>query len=292
MFSKLWIINLAIAGLVAFLGVNAVREWSGKESRVSAVDQTPAATTEKAKPALPKVAQPAAGSIPPQEAFNVVVEKNLFAAEREEIKEEVKPPPPPPAKNQAKKEPEPPKLTFTLYGVLITRSYKGALLSFAEEQGQRRRPQPGQTKQDGGPGWYETGEGEGDWKIASIEKEKVLISVGGASTEVLLYDKEKPKQRTAMAAKSQGPTVVTIATQAAAPAKAAVVGERLPGKGSDTEPAPSQRVEEKRVVETKRQPGSISSRLGTGLSTRTSREGSSSSSSYSTSRTPTFMRSR
>ena len=291
MFSKLWIINLAIAGLVAFLGVNAVREWSGKESHVSAVDQTPAATAEKAKPALPKVAQPAARSIPPQEAFNVVVEKNLFAAEREEIKEEVKPPPPPPPQKQVKKEPEPPKLQFTLYGVLISKPYKGALLSFSEDQAQKKRPQPAQA-QPGGPRWYETGEGEGNWKIASIEKEKVLISLNGASVEVLLYDKEKPKQRTAMAAKSKGPTVVTIATQTAAPAKAAVVGERLPGKGSDTEPAASQRVEEKRVVETKRQPGSISSRLGTGLSTRTSREGSSSSSSYSTSRTPTFMRSR
>jgi hypothetical protein len=164
-------------------------------------------------------------------------------------------------------------------------------LSFSEDQAQKKRPQPAQS-QPAGPRWYETGEGEGDWKVTSIEKEKALISVGGTSTEVLLYDKEKPKQRTAMAAKSQGPTVVTIATQAAAPAKATVVGEKVSEKDSGTETKESQRVEEKRVIETKKQPGSISSRLGTGLSTRTSRDGSSESTSYSSSRIPPFMRSK
>lgn len=290
MFSKLWIINLAIAGLVAFLGINAVREWSGKEDGVSTVEQVPAAAADKAKPASPKVVQPAAISIPPQEAFKVVVEKNLFAAEREEIKEEVKAPPPPPPAKQAKKEPEPPKWNFTLYGVLISKAYKGALLSFAEEQAQRRRAPSPQARQPGGPGWYETGEGEGDWKVASIEKEKVVISVGGASTEVLLYDREKPKQRVVAVAKNQGPTVVTIASQAAAPAKATVVGEKATEKDSASEPKESRGVEEKRVIETRREPGTISSRLGTGLSTRTSREGS--SSTLSSSRIPSFMRSR
>ncbi len=290
MFSKLWIINMVIAGIAAFLGVNAIREWSGKDTAVPVVEPASSGPAEKAKPVMPKVAQPASRTIPPQEAFNVVVEKNLFASEREELKEEVKPPPAPASPpKQEKKEPEPAKWTFTLYGVMITKSYKGALLSFSEDQAQKRKPHPSQS-QPAGPRWYETGEGEGDWKIASIEKEKVLISVGGASTEVLLYDKEKPKQRTVMAVKSQGPTVVTIATQAPGQTKAMVVGEKGTEKEAGTEQ--SQRVEEKRVSETKKQPGSISSRLGTGLSTRTSREGSTESSSYSTSRTPTFMRSR
>ncbi|RJR19314.1 MAG: hypothetical protein C4582_10685, partial [Desulfobacteraceae bacterium] len=127
------------------------------------------------------------------------------------------------------------------------------------------------------------------------EKDKVVVSVGGAAKDVRLYDKEKPKQRAVLAGKTQGPTVVTIATQAAAASQPTVVGEKGSAKEPESGTTEQVRAEERRIVETKKQEGTSTSRIGTSLSTRTAREGSGlgeSTSTYPPSRLPQFMRKR
>jgi hypothetical protein len=295
---KIWMINIVLAGLAAYLGVSAAREWTKGET---VLVQAPAASqeTQKTQAQRPPSTQPR--TMPRQEAFKVVVEKNLFASEREEIKEEVKPPPPAQQAAPPKPEPEPAKFSFTLYGMIATKGVKKALIDSSEEQAAGKKPRPQEKKaKPSGPQWYEVGEGEDGWTLASVERDKVVIKVGKESQVVNLYDKEKPKQRAAAVAKSQGPTVVTVATQAAASAQPTIVGEKATGKESEAgttearskEKAPS---EEKRVVTTS------TSRLGTGLSTRGTGESSlqrdslgrsETSTRYPTSRLPPFLRQR
>lgn len=295
---KLWMINIVLAVLAAYLGVNASRELTREDT---ILDQVPAAVQEAQKtPAQrPPAAPPRAA--PRQDAFNVVVEKNLFASEREEIKEEVKPAQPAQQAAPPKPEPEPVKFSFTLYGVIATKGVKKALIASSEDQaaGKRQRPQERQAK-PAGPQWYEVGEGEEGWSLASIEKDKVIVAVGKERQEVALYDKERPKQRAAPVAKSQGPTVVTVATQAAASAQPTIVGEKGAGKEPESGTAEA-RIQEKASSEEKRVVTTSTSRLGTGLSTRGSGESSlhrdslgrsETSTRYPTSRLPPFTRQR
>lgn len=295
---KIWMINVGLAVLATYLGVNAAKEWSRE---IAVMEQPAPAAQEGQRPQVQKTPPALPREMPRKESFNVVVENNLFASEREEIKEEVKPAP---AAQQAKPpqpEPEPVKVTFTLYGIIATKGAKKALLSFSEEQtaGRKQRP-PDRQARPQAPQWYEVGEGEESWKIESIERDKVVVAVGKDKTVVPLYDKEKPKQRAAAVAKSQGPTVVTVATQAAASGQPAVIGEKGAGKEHESGEGAT-RSQHQETSEEKKQAAALKSRTGTSLSTRSSGESalrrdtlgrSDTSSTYPPSRLPPFVRQR
>ncbi|MBW2354884.1 MAG: hypothetical protein JRF51_16900, partial [Deltaproteobacteria bacterium] len=99
MFSRIWLINLILILGALFFGLKAYGVWTRD---VASPLQTPPRETRKGsagkgsvKKGLPKK------RLLPESAFSVVVEKNLFAPERKEVKPEA-------AKPKAKA-PQPPK---------------------------------------------------------------------------------------------------------------------------------------------------------------------------------------
>jgi len=78
-FSRIWIINILLAGFVVFFGVLSFEVWSRGDEKI------PEMQTGKS----PEKALPAKGiaerTVPPDATFAIVAEKNLFSSSRSEI---------------------------------------------------------------------------------------------------------------------------------------------------------------------------------------------------------------
>lgn len=211
--SKKWWVNVLLAGLAVFLGFKAYGAWSLRA--VVPPDETVAATL----PAGPQISvvqrtPVAAGN------YDLVVAKNLFVAEREEIIPA--PPEPEPKKAPEKKPEEKPTLTraeqravarLGLMGVVLTDDRKTALI----RDGGRGRGRGGQ--------WVVEGDEIEGMRVSEISDEMVLLKSGDLEVEILLYDPEKSRRRTAprAPAKAARPTVVSSPPPAAAGGEKAVL---------------------------------------------------------------------
>lgn len=134
--------------------------------------------------------------------YTAIAEKNIFSPERKEFPILTQPG----AMGEIKKPTVRPQLI--LYGVTITEDYQSATLS---------NPAPVQRRGEKEIVTLKTGEKLGDYKLAKILPDRVVMESGDDSFEVLLHDPKNPKKRISVRTEVKPATVAT-ATPAQAPA--------------------------------------------------------------------------
>ncbi|MBN2438464.1 MAG: hypothetical protein JXL20_07660 [Deltaproteobacteria bacterium] len=196
--SKIWLINVSLAALIVFFGIMSFDVWLNGDEAI------PELQTGKS----PEKTLPVKGIIertmPPESTFGIVVDKNLFSSNRtESIPEKDKTGP----LNISE------KMVF-LYGVVIAGGRKQALISNPET-----KPEAGKYKPK--DKWVKVGDAVGNFSVADIRKDRIILADGANQHEILLYDEKKPARKTTVAQPSAAPTVVAAGPAAAAPVTAA-----------------------------------------------------------------------
>jgi hypothetical protein len=133
----------------------------------------------------------------PREAFNVIGEKNIFNPDRKEFSSV--------AAGAAAKPVTRPQIS--LYGVVIVGEYESATII-----------NPGRTLHKGEreTKTIKVGESVGDYKLAKILPDRIVMEGGEDSFEVLLYDPRSPKKRLEVRTPA-APAAVTSASPSATP---------------------------------------------------------------------------
>ena len=184
MFSKIGIINVLLALLFTFFVIKTYGVWEKGDNRTSENQMV-----EKAEPHSEK--KVTKRRLPPDSYYKAVVERSLLSPDRAEFIPEV-------LESEQEVEPEKvPGRKIALYGVIIMEDYATALVSNPEIK-------PG----DKPDLWVRMGDKLGDLKVASIQKESILLTDGTKQYKISLYDQSRPKQRSTVA-KTAKPMVVT-----------------------------------------------------------------------------------
>jgi hypothetical protein len=210
-FSKIWLINISLAVLVIFFGIKSLEVWSKGDETIAEIQTGKNSTNPLPRKMITK------RTMPPESAYGIVVDKNLFFPDRAEfIPDESEPETKAPqAKVSGKK--------ILLYGVVLMDDYKKALISNpVPEEGERRAK------------WVKTGDQIGDFSVTGIKKDSIILAEGAKKYEIFLYDKDKPKRRTTAAGKSR-PTVVTTKPAAKSKKRPPMPGISKGEKSSDGE---------------------------------------------------------
>jgi hypothetical protein len=184
-FSKIWLINVVLAVFIVFFGMMSFDVWLKG-------DETIPETRSGKSPEKPLQGKGIIErAMPPDSAFGIVVEKNLFSSNRtESIPEKQKPGPLTISENM-----------IFLYGVIVTGDRKQALISNPESG-----PEAGKSRAK--DKWIKVGDTFGNFSVADIQKDRIILTDGVNRHEILLYDKNKPARQVIVAEKSAAPTVV------------------------------------------------------------------------------------
>lgn len=192
MFSRIFVVNILLAVAAVFLGIKTHGVWfpeieTPKEDRhLQQASDRPTRTVKSSR-------------MPLESAFRIVVDKNLFSPQREWLEPEEQEPEP--------EIPQPNTLAgqIVLYGVVLVDGYERALVKIP-------RPKPGERPSK----WVKLGDTIADFKVAGIEKDKIVLAEGAKRFEVFLYDKDQPKLR-AGGVRETKPTVVITETNKSRP---------------------------------------------------------------------------
>ncbi|RZB38048.1 MAG: hypothetical protein SRB2_00394 [Desulfobacteraceae bacterium Eth-SRB2] len=184
MFSKIGIINILLAFVFTFFVIKTYGVWKTGKNIIS-VNQV----IEKAKPQSEKRVDQR--RLLPDSYYKSVVERCLFSPDRAEFIPEV-------LESEPEVAPEKiPGRKIILYGVVMMKDYATALVSNPEIK-------PGDKPEL----WIRSGDRLGIFKVASIQKESILLTDGTKEYKILLYDQSIPKQRS-IVVKTAKPVVVT-----------------------------------------------------------------------------------
>ncbi len=210
-FSKIWLINISLAVCVVFFGIVSFDVWSKGDETIQEV-QT-GKSSEKPLPGKRIMER----TMPPESTYGIVADKNLFSSDRLEF-------------IPTKAEPGPLKISekmIFLYGVVLTDDRKMALIS-NPETGSQAGKKPVRDK------WVKVGDTMGNFSVTDIRKDRIILSGGARTHEILLYDKNKPARKIVVAEKPKTPTP-TAGTTGSAVAAAATKSDNQP---------PTSRIEE------------------------------------------------
>jgi type II secretory pathway component PulC len=187
--SRIWLINVALLGIVSFFGIKTYGVWSHpggipekKTTFKSAVRsaKTPIAATRK--------------KMPPAGVYDIIVKKDLFDPERQHVVEEVS------EKETDVKDVPTMSTNVFLYGVVLTQSSRQALMTDPDKKTRRKKVL-----------WVREGDNLGDFRVSRIEREKVVLEKDGKTYDISLYDKKKPKSQLPVRAKRvEKPKVATV----------------------------------------------------------------------------------
>ncbi len=154
------------------------------------------------------------------QSFIFVSQNNIFTPERKEFPVI----PPPGAAGQAQQPKVRPKIT--LYGVTLAGDYQSA--SIADDRPRMKGERETRNVKVGDP--------VGDFKVAKILPDRIMMEATGDSFEVLLYDAKAPKLRTYAKTEAKPATVTStlptagpLSTAVPPPAAGAPVPSPLPG---------------------------------------------------------------
>ena len=187
---------MALAAAVVFMAVMTYDIWTQKDETIPETQ-----TTQKTVAAQP-VKKIDEGIMPPESGYGIVVEKNLFSANRAEVLPER-------SKSDSLKISE---KKIYLYGTVIMGENKQALITNPESGSDAAKKQSKDK-------WIKIGDTVGNFKVSDIAKDKIVLADGAVKHEILLYDQNKPERQKAVAQKPAAPTVVATGTTApAAPA--------------------------------------------------------------------------
>jgi hypothetical protein len=201
-FSKIWLINILMAAFVVFFGVMSFDVWLKGDETIPEIrsDKSP----EKSPPGKGIIER----VLPPESAYGIVVDKNLFSSNRSEVV---------PEKQKLGPLTISEKMIF-LYGVVVTGDRKQALISNPESG-----PEAGMSRAK--DKWVKVGDTMGNFSVVEIKKDRIILAEGANRHEILLYDKNKPARQTTVVEKSTAPMVVsTGTTQPTAAAEKPVTG--------------------------------------------------------------------
>lgn len=153
--------------------------------------------------------------------YTAIAEKNLFNPERKEFPLMIQTG----TGGEIRKPIVRPQII--LYGVTITENYQSATLS-----------NPGGSLQKGGKEivTLRAGEKLGEYKVAKVLPDRVVMELGEDSFEVLLYDPKNPKKRTFVRTEVKPATVATAASQTSSVPAAPVSGTPPPEKVAPASP--------------------------------------------------------
>jgi len=185
-----------MAAFVVFFGIMSFDVWSKGDETI------PEIQTGKSPEKPPPGKRIMERTMTPESTYGIVADKNLFSSNRSEsipVPVELKPGP--------LKISE--KMIF-LYGV-VTGDRKQALISnpeFGPEAGKSRAKDK----------WVKVGDTLGNFSVADIRKDRIILTEGASTHEILLYDKNKPARQTIVVEKSAAPAVVSTGSTAAAAA--------------------------------------------------------------------------
>ncbi len=224
LFSKIWLINAVLAALLVFSGMMGFEAWS----------QGDRAIPEPQSDKRPAKAMPVQGVaervVPPEPTFAVVVEKNLFSSSRTEAIPE-------------KSKSGPPKVsekTIYLYGVVVAGHSKQALISNPD-------PGPAAGKRSARDKWIKVGDTLGNFSVADIRQDRIILAEGATQHEILLYDAKKPARQTVVAPPvAATPTVVTAGAE---PAKEGTAASAPPATPPPVAAPPARAAEGKSAPE-------------------------------------------
>ena len=201
-FSKIWLINILMAAFVVFFGIMSFDVWSKGDETI------PEIQTGKSPEKPPPGKRIMERTMTPESTYGIVADKNLFSSNRSEsIPVELKPGP--------LKISE--KMIF-LYGVVVTGDRKQALISNPESG-----PEAGKSRAK--DKWVKVGDTLGNFSVADIRKDRIILTEGASTHEILLYDKDKPARQTTVVEKSAAPAVVSTGSTAPTAAAAKPVTE-------------------------------------------------------------------
>ena len=201
-FSKIWLINISLALFIVFLGIMSFDVWSKGDETI------PEIRTGKSPEKPPPGKMIMERAMTPESTYGIVADKNLFSSNRSEsIPVELKPGP--------LKISE--KMIF-LYGVVVTGDRKQALISNPESG-----PEAGKSRAK--DKWVKVGDTQGNFSVADIRKDRIILTEGASTHEILLYDKDKPARQTTVVEKSAAPAVVSTGSTAPTAAAAKPVTE-------------------------------------------------------------------
>ena len=207
MISRIWLINIILAFLVAFLGYRAYGVWSREipDMHISLKPKKVSQSIQQSELKLDK--QP----LPQEKDYAVLIDQNLFSPERKEVLLEEKEPAKAEEKQYAiaKKSLDKMLDKMVLYGLVITEDSAEALVSDVSYDPVVRRGRRLNTKKVtvGEAKWVKVGDMIGDFKVTNIESDKIRLEVKGHDYDLLLYDKENLKPHAQIKAQV-GPTVV------------------------------------------------------------------------------------
>jgi hypothetical protein len=158
-------------------------------------------------------AEPAPAAVPPEEivpreAYKSISEKNIFHPDRQEF-------PVTAAAEQAKPAARP---QITLYGVVVAGEYQSATIV---------NPGRPMVKGEREAKTVRIGDRIGDYKVAKIQEDRIVMESAGDSFEVLLYDPGAPKKRIEVKTPVQ-PVAVTSSAGGPAPAPGAAGAQAAP----------------------------------------------------------------
>jgi hypothetical protein len=195
-FSKIWLINISLAVFVVFFGIMSFDVWSKGDETI------PEIRTGKSSEKPPPGKRVMERAMPPESTYGIVADKNLFSPKRSEsIPVELKAGP--------LKISE--KMIF-LYGVVLAGDSNKALISNPESG-----PEAGKSRAK--DKWVKVGDTMGNFSVAEIRKDRIILTEGASTHEILLYDKNKPARQTTVVEKSAAPAVVATGPAAAAATK-------------------------------------------------------------------------
>jgi hypothetical protein len=174
-FSRIWVINILLAVFVVFFGMMSFDVWSKGDETIPEI-QT-GKDSEKPLPGKGIIER----KMPPDSTYSIVAEKNLFSPNRSEIV---------PVKQTEKAGPLKisEKMVF-LYGVVVMGDRKKALISNPENGSEAGKKPAAKEK------WVALGDTLGNFNVADIQKDRIILADGANRHEILLYDKNKPARK-------------------------------------------------------------------------------------------------
>ncbi len=220
-FSRIWIINILLAGFVVFFGVMSYEVWSKGDERIP--EMQAGKSPQKALPAKAIIER----TVPPDATFAIVAEKNLFSSNRSEIIPEKKEKKDGPLKVSEKQ--------IFLYGIMVLGNTRKALIN---------NPDPGANagKKSVKDKWVTVGDMIGTFKVTDIQKDRLILADDAGKHEILLFDKGKPARQMTAVAKPATPTVVTSGPAPAAKTEAKAEQPAAGAADGKSAPAPEYRI--------------------------------------------------
>ena len=162
---RTWIINLLLAGAVAFFGYQTFAVWFANDKLE--------ANTPDPKAVAPSVHRRGAyRRNQPYKTYEVIVQKNLFARDRREELPDTSPTPTP------VKPAQPLDSRFALFGIVISGSEKKALVSNLDKK----------TPAEKDYIWVKIGDRIQNLNISEINPEHIIVTQGGYTYTIRLSD--------------------------------------------------------------------------------------------------------